>query len=87
MFSGTHSVNGFQTVNRRRGKRRRQNTGEERLSGKANNDSVVEDETDYDSLGSEEKLSLILTKVSLNENRFSRMECKLDSLVRNLKPH
>ena len=49
--------------------------------------TVVEYETDYDSLGSEEKLSLILIKVSLNENWFSCIECKLDSVVRNQKPH
>ena len=38
MFTGTHRVNVFQTVNRRQGNRGRQNTGEERLSGKANHD-------------------------------------------------
>ena len=82
MFSDTHSVNWFQTVDRRRGKRRQQITVEERLSDNAN-DSLVEDETH--SLGSEEKLPLILSKVSLNGNRLSRIEYKVNSVVGNQK--
>ena len=73
----------FQTVERRRYKRRCQNT-EEKTPGKENHVNVDEN-IDYESLGSEEKLTLILTKVSLNENRFRRIEGKLDIAVRNQK--
>ena len=69
----------FQTVERRRYKRRHQNT-EEKTPGKENHVNVDEN-IDYESLGSEEKLTLILTKVSLNENRFKRIEGKLDILM------
>ena len=80
LFSDTQSANGFQTVERRQGKRRRQNTGSGNIST-----SQADDETDYEMLGTDEKLSLILSKVSMNENRFSRIECKLDSVVRSQK--
>ena len=59
LFSDTPSANEFQPVDRRRGKRRRQHTG----SGGNINSSQAEDETDYDALGLEEKVSLILSKV------------------------
>ena len=81
LFSDTPSANEFQPVDRRRGKRRRQHTG----SGGNINSSQAEDETDYDALGLEEKVSLILSKVAMNENRFNRIDCKLDSLARGQK--
>ena len=55
-----------------------------KFPGKENHVNVDEN-IDYESLGSEEKLTLILTKVSLNENRFKRIEGKLDIEVRNQK--
>ena len=45
----------------------------------------VEENIDYESLGSEEKLTLILTKVSFNENRFRSIEGKFDIAIQNQK--
>ena len=62
----------FETVGSRRNKRLRQNGGEPK-------DSItvdVTEEIDYDSLQTDEKLTLILTKVSLGESRFARIEQK-----------
>ena len=49
LFSDTQSANGFQTVERRQGKRRRQNTGSGNIST-----SQADDETDYEMLGTDE---------------------------------
>ena len=56
LFSDTLGANEFLHVDRRRGKRRRQHTG----SGGNINSSQAENETDYDTLGLEDKVPLIL---------------------------
>lgn len=71
----------FETVGSRRNKRRRQNTGDPKDSIRVD----ITEEIDYDSLQTDEKLTLILTKVSLGESRFARIEQKLDSVVQGQK--
>ena len=84
IFSDSAGQDQFQTVEHRCGKRRRQNTSENGPTEKGT-DIFHTEEIDFASLNSEDKLNLILSKVSLSECRFERIEGKLGTLVENQK--